>query len=103
MFHVKTKEDAEKAMKEKGFTWKWHDNGNCTVISAKLSAVRVSSNGNKAFFNQIVAAFTGWVDSRNEYGKSVTFGDDTFLPKDIIEDLNKFMNDNACAFKWTNG
>jgi hypothetical protein len=62
-------------------------NGNCKVISKVLQAVRVSSNGNKVFFNQILAAYTGWVDSRNEYGKSVVFGDDSSLPKEIIEDL----------------
>ena len=52
-----------------------------------MPAVRVSSNGNKTFFNQIIAAYTGWVDKRNVYGKAVTFGDNTELPKEVIEDL----------------
>lgn len=94
MFHVDTREAAEVEMKKQEFTWEWHDNGNCTVISKTLPAVRVSSNGNKAFFNQVIAAYTGWVDSRNEYGKAVVFGDDSALPKDCIEDLAKFMLDN---------
>ena len=25
------------------------------------------------------------------------------LVDNIVEDLSKFMNDNACAFKWSNG
>jgi len=103
MFSSNTREEAEAAMTEKGFTWEWHDNGNCTVTSAKLDAVRVCSNGSKAFFNQIVAAYTGWVDSRNEYGKSVVFGDGTPLPQDAVEHLAKFMEENKCAYRWAPG
>ena len=63
-----------------------------------LPAVRVSSNGNKTFFNQIIAAYTACVDKRNIYGKACTFGDNTELPRDVIEDLAKFMDDNKCAY-----
>lgn len=66
MFHVATREEAEVEMKKQEFTWEWDDaTGNCKVISKCLPAIRVSSNGNKTFFNQIIAAYTGWVDSRN--------------------------------------
>ena len=103
MFHVKTREEAEVKMAAQNFTWEWHENGNCTWISPMLPAVRVSSNGAKTFYNQLIAAYTGWVDTRNEYGKCVTFGDGSPLPADIINDLNDFMTANACAFKWSNG
>lgn len=49
-----------------------------------LQAVLVSSNGNKAFFNQVIAAYTGWVDKRNEFGKSVVFGDGTPISAEMI-------------------
>jgi hypothetical protein len=49
-----------------------------------LPAIRVSSNGNKTFFNQVIAAYTGWVDKRNEYGKAVTFGDNSPLSPEMI-------------------
>ena len=104
MFHVSNRADAEVEMKKQDFTWEWNDtNGQCTVSSTKLPAVRVSSNGDKAFFNQIIAAYTGWVDSRNEYGKAVVFGDGSSLPKETIEDLAKFMAENGCVYRWQNG
>ena len=103
MFHVNTREEAEAEMTKREFTWKWHDNGNCTVISKVLPVSKVSSNGNKTFFNQVVAAYTGWSDSRNEYGKSVVYGDDTPLPKDSVEDLVAFMDKEKCAYTWTPG
>lgn len=56
-----------------------------------MDGIRVASNGNKAFFNQMVAAYTGWVDSRNEYGKAVVFGDNSAIEKDIIEDIGLYM------------
>jgi len=28
----------------------------------------------------------------------VVFGDDSLLPKEIIEDLEKFMKENACTY-----
>lgn len=98
MFHVKTREDAETEMKKQEFEWEWYDNGNCKVISKVLPAVRVSSNGNKTFFNQVIAAYTGWVDSRNEYGKAVCFGDNTPLDRNMIESLAKFMEEHRCAY-----
>mmetsp|Transcript_7095 Transcript_7095/g.11951 ORF Transcript_7095/g.11951 Transcript_7095/m.11951 type:complete len:597 (-) Transcript_7095:312-2102(-) len=104
MFHVSTKSDAEAEMTKQGFSWVWDDaTGNCKVISKVLPAVKVASNGNKVFFNQILAAYTGWVDKRNEYGKSVVFADDSELPKEVIEDLEKFMNEKKCAYKWESG
>jgi len=50
-----------------------------------------------------VAAFTGWVDKRNIYGKSVVFGDGSALDAAIVEDLVKFMDANMCAYQWTPG
>jgi hypothetical protein len=50
-----------------------------------------------------VAAFTGWVDKRNIYGKAVVFGDNTPLPAEVIEELVKFMDANKCAYKWSPG
>lgn len=103
MFHVKTREDAETEMKKQEFEWEWYDNGNCKVISKVLPAVRVSSNGNKTFFNQVIAAYTGWVDTRNEYGKAVCFGDNSPLDREMIESLAKFMEEHRCAYQWTPG
>eukprot|EP00122_Pirum_gemmata_P015716 Pgem_evm1s14697 len=52
-------------MEKQNMSWKWFENGNCTISTESLPAVRVCSNGNKSFMNQVVAAYTGWVDKRN--------------------------------------
>ena len=103
MFRANTREEAEIAAAKAGFTCKWHDNGECSITSAKSqAAVKVCSNGNKAFFNQILAAYTG-SDPRNPYGKAVMFGDGTPIPQDVIEALEKFMEENKCTCPWAPG
>lgn len=103
MYGVSTKEDAEKAAGEQGSTIEWQENGDGKVVTAKLPAVRVSSNGSKSFFNQIIAAYTGWIDKRNDPKKAVTFGDGTPLPHEVLDDCAQFMKDNAMAARWDTG
>lgn len=57
-------------------------------MSQVLPAVRNGSNGCKTFYNQIIAAYTGWIDSRNNLKEAVVFADDSPLPDDIIMDLH---------------
>jgi hypothetical protein len=45
----------------------------------------VSTNGRKTFYNQVLAAYTGWVDRRNLYGQAVRFSDGSEIPADFIE------------------
>lgn len=52
-----------------------------------LPAVRTGTNGKRVFYNQVIAAYTGWTDKRNELGKNVLFGDDTKIPENLIKDL----------------
>ena len=90
-------------MKKQNTTWEWLENDECRIISEVLPAVRVSSNGNKSFFNQVIAAYTGWIDKRNNPKLAVVFGDDSLLPDDVLTDLVNFMNANAVAYKWVPG
>ena len=50
-FNVTTREEAETAAAAQGSTLEWRENGDVRVVSKTLPAVRVSSNGNKSFFN----------------------------------------------------
>jgi diketogulonate reductase-like aldo/keto reductase len=63
----------------------------------------VSSNGRKTFYNQVIAAYTGWVDSRNSYGQAVRFGDGSEIPQEFIKGLEAFMKDNAFVYRWERG
>lgn len=72
MYKVETREEAETKMNEQSYDFEWVavEDGtfDCKVISKVLPAIRVSTNGRKTFYNQVLAAYTGWVDKRNHYG-----------------------------------
>ena len=81
-------------MKNNGWSWEWFENGDCKTVTNVIPAVIKSSNGNKVFFNQIIAAYTGWIDKRNTPKSSVLFSDGSQIPEKMINDLVNFMNEN---------
>lgn len=103
MYGVETKEEAEKAMLDKGWTWEWLEGDDCRITSPVLPAIRVASNGRRAFCNQIVAAYTGWIDSRNEPSKAVVFADGAPMPEDAMKAVVGLMQDMQFAHPWKKG
>ena len=71
---VETQEEAEARLADLGYSWEWRSDGSLKVTTAALPAVREVSEGRRTFFNQLIAAFRGWSDSRNSADKSITFG-----------------------------
>ena len=65
---------AEARLGELGYSWEWLEDGSLRVTTAALPAVRTLEDGRKTFFNQLIAAFRGWADSRNDPNKAITFG-----------------------------
>ena len=65
--------------------------------------MRTATNGKKAFHNQLIAAYTGWIDSRNQLKQAVVFADGSPLPDEVIMALDAFMTENKCAYKWSPG
>ena len=57
---------AEEKMREIGTSWRWLDDGNLYTETATVPAIRTDKrSGMKTFFNSMVAAYTDWIDSRN--------------------------------------
>jgi hypothetical protein len=54
-------------------------------VRVETAEIRVSTNGRKTFYNQVLAAYTGWVDRRNLYGQAVRFSDGSEIPAAFIE------------------
>ena len=65
---------AEARLKELGYSWDWQEDGSLRATTPALQAVRLLADGRKTFFNQLIAAFRGWADSRNDPNKAITFG-----------------------------
>ena len=83
-FRATSREQAEQRLKELGYSWEWLDDGCLRATTPVLPAVAEAANGKKVFFNQLIAAFKGWKDSRNDPAKSITLGDGTPLDPDTV-------------------
>ena len=51
----------------------------------------------------MIAAYTGWIDSRNDPTKTLRFGDDSAMDTAALNDCAAYMKENACCYRWTPG
>lgn len=72
---AETREQAEERLKGLGYRWEWLPDGCLRATTPVLPAARDLGGGRHSFFNQLIAAYRGWKDSRNDPSKSITFGD----------------------------
>lgn len=95
------KKVAEERCTAHGGHFEWLDNGNLKTVTKVLPAIRTDKRtGKEMWFNSIVAAYFGWVDSRNEADKSVKYGDDTFLNPKHVSRARDILHENRVSFKW---
>lgn len=108
-FLTETKEGAETALKKLGSTWEWLPNGDLKTVTTPLPATRLDEGPNRAgetqFFNSIVAAYTGWNDSRNSGERAVVLhdGKDSPLHPTGIADTLEIMRELTVAVPWVAG
>lgn len=81
-FSVDTPAEAEARMTALGYTWEWLDDGALRVTSPALPAVKELPDGRISFFNQLIAALTGWDDAKGDPSRVLRFGDDSPLDLD---------------------
>ncbi len=72
---VDNREGAEARLAELGYSWEWREDDSLRATTPTLDAVRALPDGRRSFFNQLIAAFRGWADSRNDPNRAITFGD----------------------------
>ncbi len=102
-FRAETREAAEQKMRELGYSWEWLDDGCLKATTPRLQAVKELPDGRKTFFNQLIAAFHGWKDSRNDPTKSVTFGDGTPLNPEDVERAAQIAEELTFDVPWQAG
>ena len=98
-----TREGAEQRLQDLGYSWEWQADGCLRATTPVLSAARDISPGRKAFFNQLIAAYCGWKDSRNDPSKSVTFGDGAPLDRDAVGQAVSLADELTFDLAWQQG
>jgi len=98
-----TPEEAEARLKALRYTWAWLDDGCLRATTPVLPAVRRLGDGRTSFFNQLIAAFQGWKDDRNDPSKAITFGDGTSLDRDAVNVATRIGEELSFDVPWQRG
>jgi alpha-ketoglutarate-dependent taurine dioxygenase len=94
---------AEERLRMLGYAWEWLPGGELRATTPVLPAVRRLDDGRKTFFNQLIAAFQGWKDARNDPSKAITFGDGTPLDRDAVNVATQLAEELAFDIPWQKG
>ncbi len=103
-FLAETRASADEKMRDLGTEWRWQDDGNLYTQTAVVPAIRVEPrSGMKTFFNSVVAAYTGWTDTRNDPEKAVVCGDGTPVDGEAVLETGRAMDEECVTFRWQKG
>jgi hypothetical protein len=99
----KTPAEAENRLRGLGYSWEWLPGGELRATTPVLPAVRRLNGKRMSFFNQLIAAFQGWKDSRNDPSKAITFGDGTPLDREAVDVATQIAEEIAFDVPWQKG
>lgn len=100
---AQTREAAEQRLRQIGYSWTWLDDGCLRAVTPVLQAVYDLPDGRRSFFNQLIAAYRGWKDARNDPSKSITFGDGMPLDHDAVMTACAIADELSFDVPWQNG
>ena len=100
---VDTREAAEARLAKLSYSWEWHPNGDLRATTPVLPAVRDLGDGRTSFFNQLIAAFNGWKDARNDPSRAITFGDGTPLDPANVAAASAIADEVTFDIPWQAG
>lgn len=94
---------AEQRMRELGYSWEWIDDGSLRATTPVLPAVREIAPGRKSFFNQLIAAYQGWKDTRNDPSRAITLGDGQPLDRGAVLRAAELAEELTFDLSWRAG
>ncbi|GJM13455.1 MAG: syringomycin biosynthesis enzyme [Pseudohongiella sp.] len=94
---------AEAKLRKLGYEWQWLEQDSLRVTTAVLPAISETENGRQVFFNQLIAAFRGWKDTRNAAEKSIRFGDDSEISSEAMAKAIAIGDELSFDIPWQTG
>ena len=98
-----TREAAEARLRSLNYSWEWFDDGCLKATTPVLPAVRKLPDGRTTFFNQLIAAYQGWRDARNDPSKAIAFGDGSPLDRDAVNVASQLAEELSFNVPWQRG
>tara|TARA_R110001592_G_scaffold264884_1_gene530400 strand:- start:169 stop:1200 length:1032 start_codon:yes stop_codon:yes gene_type:complete len=81
---VVCKDDAEARLTELNYAFEWLGDDALRATTPQLPAVMEVAPGRHTFFNQLIAAYGGWKDSRNDPSCAIRHGDGSNLDSNAV-------------------
>lgn len=100
---VDTRDAAEARLRELGYQWEWLADGCLRATTPPLPAIVQMDDGRKVFFNQLIAAFRGWKDERNDPSKAIRHGDGSPLDAEAVGVAVELAEELAFDLAWQVG
>ncbi|MEE2947035.1 MAG: TauD/TfdA family dioxygenase [Verrucomicrobiota bacterium] len=100
---VDSRKAAEVRLAKLGYTWEWQANDDLSVTTPVLPAVRRLGNARTSFFNQLIAAFNGWKDTRNDPSRAIRFGDGSLLNPTDVAAASAIADELTFDIPWQQG
>ena len=100
---VTSREAAEARLASLDYQWRWLHEECLAVTTPALPLIRQTSAGQEVFFNQLIAAFCGWRDQRNEQSRSVTYGDGSTIDEEDLKEATDIAYDLSFDLNWQTG
>jgi len=94
---------AETKLRQLGYQWQWQEDDSLSVTTPVLPAVRELADGSRSFFNQLIAAFFGWQDARNQSQKAIRFGDGSTINSDAMALAIELAEELTVDLVWQRG
>ncbi|MGD9648411.1 MAG: TauD/TfdA family dioxygenase [Pirellulales bacterium] len=98
-----TRAEAEARLAALDYTCQWLEDGSLRATTPVLAGVRDVGGGRKSFFNQLIAAFQGWKDQRNDPSKAITFGDGSPLDRATVDEVTRIAGELCFDIPWQRG
>jgi hypothetical protein len=100
---AESREEAETRLHDIGYEWEWLADGSLRATTPVLPAVQEVAPGQKVFFNQLIAAFQGWKDDRNDPSKAIRFGDGSPLDREAVNVATELAYQLVFDLPWQRG
>ena len=100
---VTDRQQAEQRLQKLGYRWEWQRDDGLRVTTPVLPAVRTLPSGAKVFFNQLIAAYRGWQDARNQADKSICLGDGSAIDVNAMATAIALADELTFDIDWQSG
>lgn len=100
---VEDESAAEVKLRSLGYSWNWTDAQSLEATTPRLPAVVELATGEKAFYNQLIAAYQGWKGVKEDPKSAICFGDGSEISVEKLDYVASLADQFTFDLLWQDG